>query len=34
MLQDNLKKAVEEEKEIAIAKGCFHEGIIKENHML
>ena len=26
MLQDDLKQAVEEEKEIAIAKGSFHEG--------
>ena len=34
VLQDNLKKAVVEEKEIAIAKGCFHEGILKENHLL
>ena len=26
MLQDELKQAVEEEEEIAIAKGSFHEG--------
>ena len=27
VLQEDLKNAVEEEKQIAIAKGCFHEGI-------